>query len=108
MAAYVSTAGPRRVDSGILSRRNRNESTGAEDGGAVWSYSSTATLANMKSTGWFSNAGRLGMLEGDIVMAVGYNSAGVMVDFNIGILTPVSTSANGAAELFAGTTVTST
>ena len=110
MAAYVSTAGPRRMDSGLLSRRNRNESgqDDASDGGAFWSYSSTATLANMKSTGWFSNAGRLGMAEGDIIFSVGYNSTNKIIDLTIGVLTVISTSADGASELFAGTTITST
>ena len=108
MAAYVSTAGPRRMDMGIISRRNRNESPEPSDGGAFWSYSSTATLANMISTGWFSNAGRLGMAEGDIVFAVGYNSTNKIIDFNIGVLTVISTSADGATEFFAGTTVKST
>lgn len=108
MAAYVSTAGPRRVDSGLLSRRNRNETTGAADGGAIWSYSSTATLANLKSTGWFSNAGRLGMAAGDIVICACYNSAGVGQTLNIGMLTAISTSANGAAEFLVGASIAST
>ena len=108
MAAYSTADSPRRMDSGLLSRRNRNESTGAEDGGAFWSYSSTAVLANPKSTGWFSNAGRLGMLEGDIVFAVSYNSAGVGALLNIGVLTPISTSADGAAEFLVGATIAST
>jgi len=109
MPAYVSTAGPRRNDSGVLSRRNRNESgSNAKDGGALWSYSSTATLANMKSTGWFSNAGRLGMQEGDVVIAIGYNSTGAMVDLNLGVMTPISTSADGAAEFWVTGTIKST
>ena len=69
MATYVSTAGPRRVDNGILSRQNRNESTGATSGGALWSFSSTAVLSDLLSTGWFSNAGRLGMSAGDVVIS---------------------------------------
>ncbi len=109
MAAYVTTAGPRRMDNGVLSRRNRNESgNDASDGGTFWSYSSTATLANMKSTGWFSNAGRLGMGQGDIIFAVGYNSTGKMIDFNIGVLTVISTTADGASEFYVGATVKST
>jgi hypothetical protein len=109
MAAYVTTAGPRRVDTGVLSRRNRNE-TGANssDGGAIWSYSSTATLANLKSTGWFSNAGRLGMQEGDVVIAACHNSTGRGTTLNIGMLTAISTSADGAAEFFVGATIAST
>ena len=108
MATYVSTAGPRRVDSGILARRNRNESTGAESGGAIWSYSSTAVVANLVATGWFSNAGRLGMSEGDIVIAASYNSAGVGQELTIGMLTAISTSADGAAEFLVGATIIST
>jgi len=97
------------MDSGILSRRNRKESGVApSDGGTFWSYSSTATLANMKSTGWFSNAGRLGMGAGDVIFAVSYNSTNKLTDFNIGVLTPISTSTDGAAEFFVGTTVKST
>ncbi len=106
--AYSTADSPRRMDSGLLSRRNRFESTGAASGGSFWSYSSTAILSDLKSTGWFSNAGRLGMQEGDIVFAQSYNSAGVGALLNIGVLTAISTSADGAAEFLVGATIAST
>ena len=108
MGTYSTADSPRRVDSGLLSRKNRNETTGGADGGAIWSYSSTATLADLKSTGWFSNAGRLGMAAGDIVICASYNSAGVGQILNIGMLTAISTSANGAAEFLIGASIAST
>ena len=99
MAAYSTADSTRIMDSGLLSTRNRNESATANGGGAFWSYSSTATEVNVTSTGWFSNAGRLGMVHGDIVFCASYNSTGNAVDFTIGLLGPISTSATGAAEL---------
>jgi len=96
------------MDSGLLSRRNRNESgIDASSGGAFWSYSSTAVHTDLVSTGWFSNAGRLGMAHGDIVFATSYNSTGKATAFSIGVLTPISTSADGAAEFAANANIES-
>lgn len=107
MATYVPSLGPRRMDNGVLSRTNhKSADAGPAAGGAFWSYASTATVANAKSTGWFSNAGAIGMSWGDIVFIVSYDATGELADLNIGVLTEISTA--GAAELWVTGTIKST
>jgi hypothetical protein len=60
---------PTRVEQGLLSLRNVNESTSVNDGGALWIYNSTNSSTNMLSTGFFTDGERLGMRVGDIMIA---------------------------------------
>jgi len=57
---------PSRVDQGILSLRNVNESTSVNEGGALWIYNSTNAITGMYSTGFFTDGERLGMRNGDL------------------------------------------
>ena len=107
MAAYSTADSPIRMDNGMLSQRNQSESTGAEDGGAFWSYNATATHANVISTGWISNAKALGMREGDWVFCNLYSSAGVGAtgELTVGVLGIIAT--DGASEIKPGQAIQS-
>lgn len=107
MAAYSTADSPRRMDSGMLSQRNQNESTGAEDGGAFWSYSATAAHTDVISTGWFSNADKLGMREGDWVFCSLYSSSGVGAtgETTIGVLGIIAS--DGGSEIKPGLAIQS-
>ncbi|HUV52107.1 MAG TPA: hypothetical protein VMW64_03430 [Dehalococcoidia bacterium] len=97
MAAYSTANSPRRVDSGLLSQRNANESgVNASDGGGLWSFTSTAVIANLKTAGWISNAKAIGMRQGDVIFAVCNNSTGAAVALNVGVLGPLTTAGAGA------------
>jgi len=60
---------PRRIDSGLLSQRNRGESTSINEGGALWTYTSSNLTTSLITTGFFSDGALLGMRNGDIVIA---------------------------------------
>ena len=61
---------PKRVDSGVLAMRNIRESTSAAEGGALWTYNSTNLTTDLTEGSFISDAGNLGMRNGDILMAV--------------------------------------
>jgi len=64
--AYSSTGNPPvRIDSGLLSQRNIRESTSLGEGGALWTYTSTNLTTDLMVASHFSNAGDLGMRNGD-------------------------------------------
>jgi hypothetical protein len=84
---------PWRVDGGFLSGRSVNESTAAANGGGVWVYNSTETLAAVAVANYFTDAQRLGMRSGDIILCslrTGEASSDQL--FEIGVICEVSTS----------------
>ena len=56
---------------GLLSARNRGESTSAREGGGLWTYNSTNLTTDLTASagGFFTDGGRLGMRNGDILIA---------------------------------------
>jgi len=77
--AYVGTTAassvanpPNRITSGLLSQRNRAESTSAFNGGTLWTYSSTNLTTDITATagGFFTDGALLGMRNGDVLIAV--------------------------------------
>ena len=73
-------------------------------GGNVWAYWSTDNTTAIASSGYFTDAGPLGMRPGDLILAVG-TTGGTMITR---ILTIASISTSGAAVMstapIAGTT----
>lgn len=97
---------PNRVDSGLLSMRNINESTSVAEGGALWTYTSSNLTTDVTASNFFTDAQRLGMRNGDILLASSFStesSTGHII--MIGMITGVSTS---GANLSTGGTITST
>ena len=80
--AYVGTTAastlanpPKRIDGGLLSMRNIRESTSVAEGGGLWVYNSTnQTVALSATAGFFTDAGRLGMRNGDVMIAATYST----------------------------------
>jgi hypothetical protein len=62
---------PNRIDTALLSQRNRGESTSVFEGGSLWTYNSTNLTTDLTATagGFFTDGGRLGMRNGDILLA---------------------------------------
>ncbi len=97
---------PKRIDSGVLAMRSIRESTSVNEGGGVWSYNSTNTKANLQTTGFISDAGNIGMRNGDILMSVCWTTeASSGHTLVIGIVKFDSTS---AASLSTNGTISST
>ena len=62
---------PHRVDFGGLSARSLGESTSQVEGRALWFYNSTSHTAQLnESTGYITDGQRLGMRNGDVLIAV--------------------------------------
>jgi len=95
-AASTLANPPNRIDNALLSARNINESTSALEGGSLWTYTSTNLAANLLTTGFFSDADRIGMRNGDVVIAVNYSTeSSTGQELLLGIITGVSS--NGAS-----------
>jgi len=105
--AYSSTGNPpSRIDSGLLSQRNIRESTSVAEGGAAWTYTSSNLTTDLCATGFFSNAGDLGMRNGDILISGTYStesSTGHIV-----VIGMISFDTTAAASLSTDGTITST
>jgi len=99
--AYDSTGNPpSRIDNGLLSARNRGESTSAGEGGSLWVYNSTnlTTDIAVAGGGFFSDGGRLGMRNGDVVISATYStesSTGSIL--LLGVVTGVSSTGDTAS-----------
>jgi len=105
--AYNSTGNsPSRIDNALLSARNIRESTSVGEGGSLWAYNSTNLTTDMAASSFFSNAGDLGMRNGDVLISATYSTESstghILV---IGMIAYDSTS---AASLSTGGTITST
>ncbi len=97
---------PSRVATGLLSQRNIRESTSVAEGGSLWTYVSSNLTTDLTSSGFFSDAGNLGMRNGDILIAGQYSTESSTDHIvAIGMIAFDSTS---AASLSTGGTVTST
>ena len=104
--AYSSTGNPpARIDSGLLSQRNIRESTSLGEGGALWTYTSTNLTTDLTTASHFSNAGDLGMRNGDILISATYSSEGSSSILVLGVIGFDSTA---AASLSTGGMITST
>jgi hypothetical protein len=67
---------PSRVATGLLSQRNIRESTSVAEGGSLWTYVSSNLTTDIVSSGFFTDAGNLGMRNGDIMIAGQYSTEG--------------------------------
>lgn len=97
---------PNRIDNALLSQRNIRESTSVAEGGSIWAYTSSNLTTDTASSSFFSDAGKLGMRNGDVVISASHSTEGstsyILV---IGMVTFDSTS---AAHLSTQGTITST
>lgn len=80
--------------------------TQAQQGGQLYTYTSTNLTTDITASGFFSDAETLGMRPGDIVMGSQFSSAGSSVTTFIGSIVSISTA--GAASLSTGSLITST
>lgn len=91
---------PVRIDSGLLSQRNRGESTSVSEGGALWTYTSSNLTTDITASagGFFTDGGRLGMRNGDILISATYStesSTGAIL--LIGVVSGVSSTGDTAS-----------
>jgi hypothetical protein len=105
--SYSSTGNPpKRIDSGLLSQRNIRESTSAGEGGALWTYTSTNLTTDLAVSGFFSNAGDLGMRNGDVLISATYSTESSTG--HILVIGMIAFDTTAAASLSTGGTITST
>lgn len=105
-AASTVANPPNRLDNGLLSQSQIDESTSVAEGGSVWTYTSSNLTTDLTASNFFTDAKRLGMRNGDILISATYStesSTGHILA--IGMITGVSTS---GANLSTGGTITST
>ncbi len=104
---YSTAIPPVRISQGLLTQRSVDESTAAAGGGSVWTYTSTNSLAGVKGANYFTDAKRLGMRSGDIILCSLRTGEGSSVQvFAAGVICEVSS--NGAqmsSEGFASSTM---
>ena len=101
---------PIRISFGGISQSQINESTSVVEGYSMWMYNSTHLSTELMDSNFFTDAKRLGMVNGDGMIAICRNTGAdaesstnhVMA---IGVITGVSTS---GANLSTGGTITST
>jgi len=94
------------VDNALLSQRNIRESTSVAEGGSLWVYNSSNGASTMQTASFFSDAGALGMRNGDILIAGAYSTQGSSSHrVVIGMIAFDSTT---AASLSTAGTITST
>jgi hypothetical protein len=105
-AASTVANPPSRIDAGLLSQRNIRESTSLAEGGALWTYTSTNLTTDLTAASFFSDADRLGMRNGDILMSASYTSEGSSSILVIGVIQFDSTSAASIGST--GSMITST
>jgi len=105
-AASTVANPPSRIDSGLLSQRSIAESTSNAEGGALWVYNSTNLTTDMTVADFFSDGQRLGMRNGDILLAVTRSTESSTGHILVmGIIGGVS---SAGAELSTDGTITST
>jgi hypothetical protein len=69
-AASTVANPPHRIDHGGLSARSIQESTTNFQGRGLWFYNSSAPTTEVQVANYFSDADRLGMRNGDVVIVV--------------------------------------
>ena len=97
---------PNRIDSGLLSRSNINESTSVFRGTSLWTYHTTSTTTELFNVGYFTDAGRLGLVPGDIM--IGHASTGQGSTDICAFIGVVHSSNLTGANLTSAGTITST
>lgn len=105
-AASTVVNTPKRVDSGLLASRSIRESTSVAEGGALWVYNSSNLTTDLTSSGFFSDAGDLGMRNGDILISATYSTQSSTG--HILVIGMVAFDSTSAASLSTGGTITST
>ena len=84
---------PFQIGGGFLAGRSVNESTTAANGGNLWFYNSTETLAAVAVANYFTDAQRLGMRSGDVMLcSLRTGEASCVQLLTIGVVCEVSTS----------------
>ncbi len=92
---YSTAIPPVRVSHGMLTQRSNQESTDAAGGGSLWTYTSTNSAAAVIAANYFTDAERLGMRNGDVMMCSLRTGEGSSLQvFTLGIICEVSS--NGA------------
>lgn len=105
--SYDSTGNPpARIDNALLSMRNIRESTSAGEGGSLWAYNSTNLTTDMAASGFFSDAGDLGMRNGDVLISATYSTESSTG--HILVIGMLAFDTTAAASLSTGGTITST
>ena len=65
---YDTAIPPVRISQGLLTQRSNQESTVAAGGGSLWTYTSTNSKTAVIANNYFTDAERLGMRNGDIML----------------------------------------
>ena len=112
MSYFGSTAAstlvniPKRVDSGFLSQASIRESTSVAEGGGLWSYNSSNLTTDLCASGFFSDAGKIGMRNGDVVISGTWSAESSTS--HVVVIGMVAYDTTAAASLSTGGTITST
>lgn len=105
-AASSAANPPSRVDNALISQRSVDESTSVGEGASLWTYNSTNLTTDLTSSNFFTDAKRLGMRNGDVLISATYSTESSTGHILVmGMITGVSTS---GANLSTGGTITST
>ena len=103
---------PDRITNGLLSQRNRGESTELAEGGALWTYSSSNKTTDIASAagGFFTDGARLGMRNGDFLISA-HNSTNSSTGtvLMLSVISGVSSTSDAASvstEAFISSTAT--
>lgn len=78
--------------------------SGFDGGKTLWFYSSTDTATAIRVDGYITNASKLGMQAGDIVMSIDTDASPIAA--HIYVVSAIN--ANGSADLSDGTAITAT
>ena len=105
-AASTVANPPKRVDSGVLAMRNIRESTSVGEGQGLWVYNSTNLTTDLAASGFFSDADRLGMRNGDILISATYSTQSSTG--HILVIGMIAFDSTATASLSTGGTITST
>jgi|DEB0MinimDraft_3_1074331.scaffolds.fasta_scaffold124800_2 hypothetical protein len=105
-AASTVANPPKRISMGGLTARNLRESTSVDEGCQLWFYNSSHLTTDLAASSFISDAAKLGMRNGDILLAVQASTGGsTTTAFAIGVIEFDSTN---AASLTTACALTST
>ena len=65
---------PSRVSHGSLTQRSIRESTSVAEGKSLWMYNSTNLTTDVGDSSFFSDAARLGMRNGDVMIVASHST----------------------------------
>ena len=105
-AASTVANPPKRISMGGLTGRNLRESTSVDEGHQLWFYNSSHLTTDLAASSFISDAARLGMRNGDVMIAVQASTGGsTTTALLIGVIELDSTS---AASISTSVSLTST